>query len=88
MPPKRESKLTRQEVDSMPELEELPADEEHQDMSVQNMVDRIEGHSMVMPHQFAKLHKQNLARPVGHRYDRLKEESKLTRTKKLTACQN
>ncbi|KZV37999.1 hypothetical protein F511_23454 [Dorcoceras hygrometricum] len=30
----------------MPELEELPiTDEEHQEMSVQNMVDRVEGHS-------------------------------------------
>ncbi|KZV34992.1 hypothetical protein F511_22934 [Dorcoceras hygrometricum] len=28
----------------MPELEELPADEELQEVSVQNMVDRIEGH--------------------------------------------
>ncbi|KZV25268.1 hypothetical protein F511_30114 [Dorcoceras hygrometricum] len=29
----------------MPEFEELPIDEEHQEMSVQNMVDRIEGQS-------------------------------------------
>ncbi|KZV24931.1 hypothetical protein F511_28502 [Dorcoceras hygrometricum] len=46
MPPKRREQTDRnKEVDSMPELEELPADEEHQEMSVQNLVDRIEGHS-------------------------------------------
>ncbi|KZV20572.1 hypothetical protein F511_25088 [Dorcoceras hygrometricum] len=46
MPPKRREQTDKnKEVDSMTELEELPADEEHQDMSVQNMVDRIEGQS-------------------------------------------
>ncbi|KZV36295.1 hypothetical protein F511_18710 [Dorcoceras hygrometricum] len=46
MPPKRRQQTDKnREVDSMPELEELPADEEHREMSVQNMVDRIEGHS-------------------------------------------
>ncbi|KZV44388.1 patatin-like protein 2 [Dorcoceras hygrometricum] len=46
MPPKRREQTDKnREVDSMPELEELPADEEHLEMSVQNMVDRIEGHS-------------------------------------------
>ncbi|KZV22123.1 hypothetical protein F511_11651 [Dorcoceras hygrometricum] len=45
MPPKRREQTDKnKEVDSMPELEELPADEEHREMSVQNMVDRIEGH--------------------------------------------
>ncbi|KZV39012.1 patatin-like protein 2 [Dorcoceras hygrometricum] len=46
MPPKRREQTDKnKEVGSMPELEELPADEEHREMSVQNMVDRIEGHS-------------------------------------------
>ncbi|KZV45936.1 hypothetical protein F511_32039 [Dorcoceras hygrometricum] len=46
MPPKRREKTDKnKDVDNMPGLEELPADEEHQEMSVQNMVDRIEGQS-------------------------------------------
>ncbi|KZV26787.1 hypothetical protein F511_06634 [Dorcoceras hygrometricum] len=45
MPPKRRDQTDKnKEVDNMPELEELPADEELQEVSVQNMVDRIEGH--------------------------------------------
>ncbi|KZV33698.1 hypothetical protein F511_31050 [Dorcoceras hygrometricum] len=45
MPPKRRDQTNKnKEVDNMPELEELPADEELQEVSVQNMVDRIEGH--------------------------------------------
>ncbi|KZV45805.1 hypothetical protein F511_36364 [Dorcoceras hygrometricum] len=47
MPPKNKEQTDKnKEVDSMPELEELPTtDEEHQEMSVQNMVNSIEGHS-------------------------------------------
>ncbi|KZT76262.1 hypothetical protein F511_46714 [Dorcoceras hygrometricum] len=46
MPPKRREQTDKnKEVDSIPELEELLADEEHQEMSVQNMMDRIEGQS-------------------------------------------
>ncbi|KZV23757.1 hypothetical protein F511_30778 [Dorcoceras hygrometricum] len=46
MPPKRREQTEKnKEVDNMLELEELPTDEEHEEMSVQNMVDRIEGQS-------------------------------------------
>ncbi|KZV25938.1 hypothetical protein F511_21051 [Dorcoceras hygrometricum] len=46
MPPKRRDQADKnKEVDSMPELKELPVDEEHQEMSVQNLLDRIECHS-------------------------------------------
>ncbi|KZV28937.1 hypothetical protein F511_13732 [Dorcoceras hygrometricum] len=45
MPPKRRDQTDKnKEVDNMPELEELAADEELQEVSVQNMVDSIEGH--------------------------------------------
>ncbi|KZV38938.1 hypothetical protein F511_17014 [Dorcoceras hygrometricum] len=45
MPPKRRDQTDKnKEVDNMPELEEPPADEELQEVSVQNMVDHIEGH--------------------------------------------
>ncbi|KZV48765.1 hypothetical protein F511_17061 [Dorcoceras hygrometricum] len=47
MPPTRKEQTDKnKEVDNIPELEEFPTtDEELQDMSVQNMVDSIEGHS-------------------------------------------
>ncbi|KZV56877.1 F-box/kelch-repeat protein [Dorcoceras hygrometricum] len=47
MPPKRRDQTDKnKKIENMPELEELPTtNEELQDISVQNMVDCIEGHS-------------------------------------------
>ncbi|KZV22406.1 myosin-9-like [Dorcoceras hygrometricum] len=43
---RKEPSDKNKEIDSMPELEELQAtDEDQQEISVQGMVDRIEGHS-------------------------------------------
>ncbi|KZV48365.1 7-deoxyloganetic acid glucosyltransferase-like [Dorcoceras hygrometricum] len=46
MPPRRKEHTDKnKEIDSMPELQELQAtDEDQQEMTVQGMIDRIEGH--------------------------------------------
>ncbi|KZV45524.1 ubiquitin-like [Dorcoceras hygrometricum] len=57
-PRRKEPSDKNKEIDSMPELEELPTtDEDQQEISVQGMVDRIEGqsHGHTMAKQPAEL---------------------------------